>query len=53
MCADCQNEHIEWCQAHLKTCREPHCEMCASIRRDIKDGSLWMGLDERAFNFTP
>lgn len=50
MCADCENENIADCLAHIETCKEVDCKLCRIINREISDGTFYMSSAERQFN---
>jgi hypothetical protein len=50
MCMDCENEHIAECLAHIETCKEVDCKLCAAIHAEMQDGTFYMSLAEREFN---
>lgn len=50
MCMDCDNENVAFCLAHIETCSEVDCKLCAVINREIADGTFYMSPAEKLFN---
>ncbi len=50
MCADCDNESIADCLAHIETCKKENCKLCEVVNREIAAGTFYMSSAERQFN---